>query len=196
MKPKKGQEVESVKVYEDPKVFWREVSPQLKKEEAKNSLCLGLSYAFQSHPTNCMYQSALFDGNKLLGALVLSQYRTNANLLPTPVCDQEAAKILFNEFAKNELSISGIVGEKHTASLYRDIAEDAGKKTKENMVRGIYRCNKGTGLKLMANLVLELLNSMILKKLESGLNILILRRYPTIHQLMAKSLRRQKLIIK
>ncbi len=71
-----------VKVYDDPKLFWSDVSPYLKKEEAKNSLCLGLSYGFQSQSEDCLYQSALFKEDQLLGALVVSRFRINHTLLP------------------------------------------------------------------------------------------------------------------
>lgn len=131
-----------IKVYNDPKSFWKEVSPHLKKEEAKNSLCLGLSYIFLSNPTDCMYQSALFEGNNLLGSLVVSQYRTNHNLLPSPVADRETAKKLFDELQKSDVPITGVVGEKETANIYNDLFIELGKETKVHMAQGLYKCSQ------------------------------------------------------
>ncbi len=103
----------NVVVYNDPNHFWNEVSPHLKKEEAKNSLCLGLSYFFRSNPSDCVYQSALFQNENLLGSLVVSKYRTNHNFLPSPISDRGIAQKLF---------------------------EGCGSKTKINMTQGLYRC--------------------------------------------------------
>lgn len=133
------------KVYDDPQAFWREVSPELKKEEAKNSLFLGLSRSFQfaaGGSNSCLYQSALRGESGLLAALICSQYRTNCNLIPSPVEDIHHAKELFTEFAKSRVSITGIVGEDRTADIYRTLFEAAGKKTKVHMSQGIYRCSK------------------------------------------------------
>jgi hypothetical protein len=58
-----------LKLYEDSKLFWNEISPHLKAEEAKNSLCLGLSYIFQSDPSARLYQAALFGEKGFLGAV-------------------------------------------------------------------------------------------------------------------------------
>ncbi len=131
-----------IKVYDDPKQFWNEVSPYLKKEEAKNSLCLGLSYIFQSKQDDCLYQSALFNGEEVAGALVVSRYRTNHNLLPSPVSNKQVAQVLFNEFLKSEVAITGVVGEKETASIYRQLFEELGYKTKTHMTQGLYKCTK------------------------------------------------------
>ncbi len=134
--------MEALKIYRDPKIFWQEISPHLKREEAKNSLILGMSYIFQSNPNDCLYQSALFQDDNLLGSLVLSRYRTNHNFLPSPVSDPEIAKKIFDEFQKTDLSITGIVGEKVTANIYRVFFEMNGKKTKVNMTQGLYRCGR------------------------------------------------------
>lgn len=128
--------------YDNPRFFWDDVSPYLKEEEAKNSLCLGLAYRFQSNSGDCMYQSALFEDDTLAGALVLSRHRTNQNLLPTPVPNIEAASTLLDVFLKEKRSMTGVVGEKRTANIYRDLLEERGMRTKVNMVQGIYRCKK------------------------------------------------------
>lgn len=132
--------MEQLRVYDDPKKFWIEVAPFLKKEEAKNSLCLGLSYIFQSNPSDCMYQSAFFQDGNFLGSLVVSRYRTHHNFLPSPISDRRIARKLFDEFQKINLSVTGIVGEKITANIFKDIIEESGKKTKVNMTQGLYRC--------------------------------------------------------
>ncbi|MCB0414173.1 MAG: hypothetical protein KDD50_07560 [Bdellovibrionales bacterium] len=134
--------MKKIKEYDDPKLFWQEISGFLKKEEAKNSLCLGLSYMFQTHPKNCLYQSALFDDDKFLGSLVLSKYKDNANLLPSPVKDADVAKELLAVFNKRNHLLSGVVGEKNSAELYRQHLETQDKKTKTLMTQGIYKCTK------------------------------------------------------
>ena len=136
------KKLNQIKVYDDPKQFWKEVAPHLKHEEAKNSLCLGLSYIFQSNPIDCMYQSALFNDDELLGTLVCSRYRTNHNLLPSPVKDQEAANKLFDEFQKSKVAITGVVGEKDTANTYRELVAKLGKETKTHMTQGLYKCTQ------------------------------------------------------
>ena len=133
-----------LKVYEDPQLFWNEVSPHLRKAEAKNCLCLGLAYNFQFNSKDCLYQSALFKDGELKGALVLSRYLTNHNFLPSPVAEAETAEKLFKEFKKANIALTGIVGEKATATLYKDLVESNGQKTKVNMIQGVYRCRKVT----------------------------------------------------
>lgn len=134
--------MERLKVYNNPKEFWSEVSPPLKEEEAKNSLCLGLSYTFRSNPTDCLYQSALFQDGKLSGSLVVSRHKTNCNLLPSPTSDRNVAKKLYDEFQKSSILITGMVGEMTTVNIYKTLIEKSGKKTKINMIQGLYRCNR------------------------------------------------------
>ncbi len=126
-----------LKVYDDPKEFWDEVSPSLKAEEAKNSLCLGRAYVFRSNPEGCLYQSAIFDGDNLLGAIVVSRYRTNANFLPAPVTNPEHARKLFESFQKSRIAITGIVGDLETAKTYQKLLEEHGFRTKVHMRQGI-----------------------------------------------------------
>lgn len=128
--------------YSDPKSFWEEVSPHLKKEEAKNSLCLGLSYRFRNSPQDCVYQSAIFENGKFVGALVLSKYRTNYNLLPASVANEKVCRLLYEEFIKSNHPVTGIVGEKSIALVFKDIFESTGKQIKVNMEQGIYSCDR------------------------------------------------------
>jgi hypothetical protein len=72
-------------VYEDPNQFWNDVSPHLKFNEAKNSLVLGLSYIFKTNPKDCLYQSALFEDNKFIAALMCSQY-LSPSIVTTTFC--------------------------------------------------------------------------------------------------------------
>lgn len=126
--------------YNNPKLFWKETSPYLKKEEAKNSLCLGLSYNFQIQPNDCLFQAALFDDQSLLGSLTCSQYRTDRTLITTPVSGVQAAKKLFDEFCASKIEITGIVGELKTVRIYEKLLHNFGKKTQLHMIQGIYRC--------------------------------------------------------
>lgn len=132
------------KVYADPKTFWQEVSPHLRREESKNSLCLGLTYNFLTDRKGCFYQAALFEGSELLGAIVGSQYLTNRNLLVTPVKDSTSARVLLEAFLRANLSVkvTGIIGETTTANFYRALFEQAGWQTKTNMDQGIYKCTQ------------------------------------------------------
>ena len=92
--------MEKIVEYSDTKKFWDEVSPHLKKDDAKNCLCLGLSYHFKDKPENCIYQSALFLDDQFVGSLVVSRYRTQSNLLISPIENQSYIKTLFNELNK------------------------------------------------------------------------------------------------
>lgn len=134
--------MEVLKVYDDPQTFWYEASPHLKKEESKNSLILGMSNIFRSEPKDCVYQSALFRGDLLRGAIVCSRYRTNTNFLPSPVSNVDDALKLFTQFKSNNISITGIIGELSTANYYRKLFEIEGLKTKIHLRQGIYSCNK------------------------------------------------------
>lgn len=132
----------SITVYDDPKKFWTDVSPQLKKDMARNSLVLGLSYTFQTNPEGCLYQSALFENNRVLSVLVCSRYRTNHNLLPTSISAPVQAKELFEMFQSTSIPVTGIVGENDVANEYARLLNEIGRKTKVNMRQGIYRCTK------------------------------------------------------
>ena len=69
------------KEYQDPKKFWIDVALQLRSEESKNSLFLGLAYNFQNNSADCLYQSAVFDDRRLIGALLCSRYQGKTNLV-------------------------------------------------------------------------------------------------------------------
>jgi hypothetical protein len=129
-------------VYEDPNQFWTEVSPHLKVNEAMNSLSLGLAYAFRTNPTDCLYQSALFDKDRCLGALICSRYKTNHNLLPTPLIEPSHAGVLLNRFKNTGICVTNIVGEVDTVGMYKKIFDENGVKTKVHMQQGIYRCRR------------------------------------------------------
>jgi len=131
-----------VKTYQDPKQFWSEVSPHLRKEEAKNSLCLGLAYAFRQDGKNCLYQSALFDGGKFLGSTLVSVYHINNHFLPSGGTSKEAAAELFEAFKASDIYIHGLVGELDTAMTYKKMFENLGRKSRVHMTQGIYRCRK------------------------------------------------------
>jgi hypothetical protein len=131
-----------LKIYEDSKLFWNEISPHLKAEEAKNSLCLGLSYIFQSDPSARLYQAALFGEEGFLGAVVGSSYLTNRNLLPSPVKSGDHAKQLFEAVKTAGIEITGVVAEAATANFYRELFQKSGRQTKTHMTQGIYRCSK------------------------------------------------------
>ncbi len=129
-----------VYVYKNSIKFWNEVSPSLKKEEAKNCLLLGLSYLFRTDSKNCVFQAAVFDDAKLLGAVVVSQYRTNKNLLLSPVSNPKVIDLLFKELTSSNIKVNGIIGEVETASLYQKLYEKSGQGTKVHLKQGVYRC--------------------------------------------------------
>lgn len=129
-----------VYVYKNPIEFWNKVAPILKKEEAKNCLLLGLSYLFRTDPENCVFQAAVFDDVELLGAVVVSQYRTNNNLLLSQVSNSKVIDLLFKELTANNIKVSGIVGEIETASSYQKLYEISGLNTKVHLKQGVYRC--------------------------------------------------------
>ena len=129
-----------LKVYADAKLFWREIAPHLRTEEAKNSLILGLSYIFQSDPSACLFQAALFGDEGFLGAAVVSSYLAKHNLLPSPLKDGDHAKRLFEAAKIAGIEVTGLVGEVTTANLYRELFHRSGLQSKTHMTQGIYRC--------------------------------------------------------
>lgn len=134
--------VEQLKIYQDPKEFYKETSLHLKKAETINCLMLGLCFNFQSDSKDCLYQSALFDDDRLIGAVVLSRYETNHNFLPSPVKDKKHARPLFEGFLKNNVKATGIVGDLESANLYKAFFEEKGHSVYVNMSQGVYRCSK------------------------------------------------------
>lgn len=130
------------KRYDDPNLFWTDTSPFLKVEEAKNNLCLGLSFLFRTDSSRCVFQSSLSENEKLLAALVCSKNKKNVNLLPSPTTECSAAKILFNDLQEMGILVNAVIGEKDTVNLYRELIEETGKTTKLLMSQGIYRCTK------------------------------------------------------
>lgn len=131
-----------VKVYDDTKLFWEEVSPYLMKDQAKNCLILGLSHTFINNSKDCLFQCAIFDDQDFIAATVVSQYRTNFNLLISETTDQNAVNLIFQEMNKSNVKITGVVGEKTTASLFGQIFQNAGYSLKTNMNQGVYRCTR------------------------------------------------------
>jgi predicted GNAT family acetyltransferase len=131
-----------IKVYDNAKSFWDDVSPHLKVEETKNSLLLGLSYTFLSDPSGRVYQAALSDDRGFCGAVVCSRYLTNQNLLPSLLKNKDEAKHLFRAVQEAGVEITSVVGELGTANFFRDLFHESGKKTKTHMTQGIYRCAK------------------------------------------------------
>lgn len=124
----------------DPEQFWLEASGFLKKDEAMNSLCLGLSYNYRADATDCVYQSILYNNKVPLATLVCSRYHTMRNFLPSPVQNLAHAKKIFSDFQKMNLPITGIIGETKTAQIYKSLFEETGKKIKVLVKQGIYRC--------------------------------------------------------
>jgi len=131
-----------VVVYNDPKEFWKEASPSLKRDEARNSLFLGLSYLFQTAPENCVYQSLSRGPGDDIAAIVVSKHRTNRNFLPTTVEDLSQALELFQAFEESRIEITGIIGEVKVVKIYRDLFEKRNRKFEVRMTQGIYRCRK------------------------------------------------------
>lgn len=99
-----------------------------------------MSYTYKGGSKDCLYQSALFEGDKLLGSILCNQRRTHINLVPSPVTDIETAKFLFGKFKSKNIVITDVIAEKKTAYLYRELIHAQGSKTKTFMTQGIYKC--------------------------------------------------------
>lgn len=133
--------METIKIYNKPDEFWNAVSSQLKFEEARNNLLLGISYTGISRPSDCLYQCASFENNKLQGALVCSKYRDNHNLLLSPVKSISSAKLLLSNFIETNISISSIIADTETIDIYSKLFTEYNIKTKLLVQQGIYSCN-------------------------------------------------------
>ena len=134
--------MQNIKTYTDPSAFWREVGPHLRGDEARNSLCLGVAYALQAVPDNCLYQSALFDGAVLEGACVVCQNSESKSLLPSPVRNKQTAQALLEKLEAGAVPYDCLIGDKQTVAIYRDLLEAKGRKTKVAMRQGVYRCSR------------------------------------------------------
>jgi predicted GNAT family acetyltransferase len=130
-----------VKIYKKAEEFWREVSPHLLRDEAKHGLALGLANAFRKDKANCLFQAALFDGKKCLGAALGVQFFSRVHLNPA-LAKGEPAKKLYEAFLKAGLKADGIVAEAAVADEFKQLVEQAGRPLKVNMKQGIYRCRK------------------------------------------------------
>ncbi|MBY0472602.1 hypothetical protein K2X30_15665 [bacterium] len=134
--------LQGLKVYKDPKLFWTEVSPHLRHDEAKNNLLLGLARSFVQNSENCLYESALFDQGALLGAFICSKYKTDHVLVVSPTPHPQQARELFDAFIKTGTPVMGLVGETKTADFYKDFFQQQGKTITLRMAQGIYRCQQ------------------------------------------------------
>lgn len=134
--------METINIYNKPNEFWNAVSSQLKIEEVRNNLLLGVSYIGISMPSDCLYQCASFENNKLQGALVCSKYRDNNNLLLSPIKSISTAKLLLNNFIKANISISSIIADAETIGIYSKLFTEYNIETKLLVQQGIYSCNK------------------------------------------------------
>ena len=131
-----------IKVYTDPSAFWQEVAPHLRGDETRNSLCLGVSYALQNVPENCLYQSALFDGAELEGACLVCQNSESKSLLPSPVGSKEAAKALLEKLEATGVPYDCLIGDEATVAIYQQLLEATGRKTSVAMGQGVYSCSR------------------------------------------------------
>lgn len=134
--------MEQIKVYTNTKEFYEEISPFLRMDETQNGFVLGICANFLTKPEDCFYQSALFDRQRFIGALIVSRYETNFNFLPTRLTEDKHARSLFETFLKINHPITGIVAELNTANMYKSLFEQIGKSVKTNMAQGIYKCSK------------------------------------------------------
>lgn len=131
-----------VKIYSNPKIFWNTVCPHLMYDQTINGLLLGRSILFQTDLYNCLFQAALFEGEKFISAVVGSRYQTDKNLIVAPLKKAEHAKLLFDAAQGSGHAFTGVIGDLQTANLYRAWFEGAGKKTETMMAQGLYRCTK------------------------------------------------------
>jgi predicted GNAT family acetyltransferase len=129
-----------LKIYSEPRLFWREVSPDLRREEAKNNLLLGLAHQFVSDPMNCLYQVACFSEERLTAALICNRQRQVQNFVPSPIQDEQSARQIFAAFSQSGLSVAGMMGEAQSVGLYQQLFQELGYKTRIHAHQGIYRC--------------------------------------------------------
>lgn len=132
--------MEQLKVYDSPEEFWREVSPHLLQEEAKNCLGVGLAKMFVSHPEGRLLQLALFEDEKLSAAAMISRYITNLNLIPFPLRDPDKARRILGGVKDSGIDFNNLIAEKETAQIYRSLLEQDGYRFELHMKQGIYRC--------------------------------------------------------
>ncbi len=134
--------LQGLKIYKDPKLFWTEVAPLLRHDEALNNFILGISLSFIQDPENCLYESALFNQGALQGALICSKYKTDHVLVASPTSHPQQVQELFEAFLKTGTPVMGLVGETRTADFYRELLLKQGKTVSLRMAQGIYRCQQ------------------------------------------------------
>lgn len=136
-----------IKTYDNPADFVREVSPQLRGAAAMNNLMLGLADNFCKDATGCLYLSAAWQGDAMVGATMLSSpphfKEPIANLIVSEA-DETTAAALAAEALKvqreRSLPMTAVVGEADTADRYGAALDREGFSSSTAMEQGIYRC--------------------------------------------------------
>lgn len=131
-----------LEVYTDPRRFWDEVSPALAQEEARHCLPLGLAGFFRKDPKNCVYQSALFEGAQVVGALICSRYDANLNFLPALVRSAAHARLLLDAALDARVEMNGLIADKEWGNVFLDLFHEREFKSRLIMAQGIYRCDR------------------------------------------------------
>lgn len=135
-----------IKVYDDPSVFYAEVSSALSEERAMNNLLIGLGLQFaEGDSAACHFQAAAFSADRCVGVAMLSSPGPEvANLVVSAVADDAVVRSLGQSFMdaqrQDELLFTGVVGEAETVSRYERFFAEQGYEVTNDMGQGIYRC--------------------------------------------------------
>lgn len=136
-----------IKTYDNPADFVREVSPQLRGAAAMNNLILGLAERFCKDATGCLYLSAAWQGDAMVGATMLSSpphfKEPIANLIVSEAEEATVSALAADAWAAHQqrsLVFTGIVGEVATTNLYSAALAREGVRCTAEMEQGIYRC--------------------------------------------------------
>lgn len=142
-----------IKVYDQPTHFLAAVEPTLSKQQAMNSLMLGLSQGFASgslaeaKAKGCLRLAAAWRGKDFVAATMLSSPNDQVgNFIVTEAADPEAINALASDLqdaiAQDKLLFTGVVGEEATVSRYGQYFEANGYENMGVMGQGIYRCRQ------------------------------------------------------
>lgn len=129
--------------------FWQAVAPQLKEYESQNAMCLGIANGFRKDASGIsltqkdpIYLGAVWQGNKLLGALVATWYEDRRSLIPSFITDLNIARMVFKDFLALKINASHVVAPVVTAKLYEALLSETGRKSKIELLMALYRCEK------------------------------------------------------
>jgi predicted GNAT family acetyltransferase len=145
-----------LQVFSTPQEFWEGVAPELRQEEARNCLLLGICKMLAAKPGPVSFQAAVYSDQRLLASILMSEYLGNLNLLLSTTRDREALAALFSAFQKTNLRANALQGGVATVNEFASHFRALGAREKIHMRQGVYRCRAVIQPKVSGDMALRL----------------------------------------